>query len=121
MKSESRSFFAKSSLKIKNIVQNPEWAHLSLLWFWTYLFINKDAKFPSDTGGDARKDLYEEWHELLSCIENPRKRFVFSIRRSLEAIMIGYDYNRIGLLATLRGIVWLVQRFIPKNSERDFE
>lgn len=110
-----RFFCGYSSLTIRKRLKNFDWIYLSLLWLWSHVFINKNAEFPSDTQGDARKDLYDEWVDLLDCIDSYHKRLIFALYRFREAIMIGYDYNRTGILATIRKSVRAIQTFFLRR------
>ena len=65
------------------------------------MFIDKRADFPWDTRGDARKDQLEEWEALASTVDY-KERIIFAIFRTREAVMIGYCYNKTGILACLR-------------------
>lgn len=102
-----RSFAKYPSCQLCSLTKNFFLGKLDLvssflLWLWAHIFIDKHADFPADTGGDARRDLYQEWLGLTTCIHSYHERFVFALYRAREAIMIGYEYNRTGLLAITR-------------------
>ena len=104
----------------KSLQERLDLVSYFLMWLFAYTFIDKHADFPDlrhDTGADARRELYDEWLGLAKdCIQSHRERFIFALYRLCEGVMIGYSWNRIGLLASIRKCVGYIGRFLPKKN-----